>query len=181
MLISQIENKICVELTREDMTELCITYDELDYSNIETRRVLWTLLDNARQALGKEISLTQKMLIEALPKKDGGCAIFFTLSKGHGAKLIKPCDTVLCQGDYNSIYDLCKRLFEEELITSSELFSKDDKLRLFIKSQPDLRDRAYALCCEYCDVIDIKQIAQTREHWQNLIEKDAVEILTNKK
>ena len=32
--------RIAVELSDEDMDELQITYEDLDYSNIETRRVL---------------------------------------------------------------------------------------------------------------------------------------------
>ena len=50
---SNSEGKITVALSNEDMNELDITYDELDYSNIETRRVIWTLLDKAGQQLGK--------------------------------------------------------------------------------------------------------------------------------
>ena len=71
--------RIAVELSDEDMDELEITYEDLDYSNIETRRVLWTILDEARQALGKEINLSEKMLIEAVPSGKGGCTIYFTV------------------------------------------------------------------------------------------------------
>lgn len=45
------ENKIVVRLTADDMTKLHITYEEMDYANIETRRVIWTLLDEARRSL----------------------------------------------------------------------------------------------------------------------------------
>ncbi len=73
------ENKIIVELTTDDMSELDITYERMDYSNIETRRVIWTLLDRARQTLGRDIDPSGKMLIEALPKPSGGCVIYFTV------------------------------------------------------------------------------------------------------
>ena len=72
------DGKITVALSNEDMNELDITYDELDYSNIETRRVIWTLLDKAGQALGKSISTDSKLLIEVLPADDGGCILHFT-------------------------------------------------------------------------------------------------------
>lgn len=49
------ENKIVVRLTADDMTKLHITYEEMDYANIETRRVIWTLLDEARRELGRDI------------------------------------------------------------------------------------------------------------------------------
>lgn len=72
------DGKITVALSNEDMNELDITYDELDYSNIETRRVIWTLLDKAGQTLGKSISTDSRLLIEVLPSKDGGCILHFT-------------------------------------------------------------------------------------------------------
>lgn len=75
---SNSEGKITVALSNEDMNELDITYDELDYSNIETRRVIWTLLDKAGQKLGRCISTDSKLLIEVSPAKDGGCILNFT-------------------------------------------------------------------------------------------------------
>lgn len=75
---SNSEGKITVALSNEDMNELDITYDELDYSNIETRRVIWTLLDRAGQQLGRCISTDSKLLIEVSPAKDGGCILNFT-------------------------------------------------------------------------------------------------------
>ena len=61
---AQTDNRICIELTQEDMLELDITYEELDYSNIETRRVLWTLLDEARLKLGRNISTRRVSMFE---------------------------------------------------------------------------------------------------------------------
>lgn len=66
------ENKIVVRLTADDMTKLHITYEEMDYANIETRRVIWTLLDEARRELGRDIDPSGRMLIEALPAREGG-------------------------------------------------------------------------------------------------------------
>jgi negative regulator of genetic competence, sporulation and motility len=73
-----INGKISVTLTKKDLQDLDITYDELDYSNIETRRVIWTILDKARLALGKSITLDNRLLINAIPINDGGCCLEFT-------------------------------------------------------------------------------------------------------
>ena len=43
------KGKIMFELSDGDLSDLGITFDELDYSNIETRRVVWTLLDRAKK------------------------------------------------------------------------------------------------------------------------------------
>ena len=70
--------KILVALSDKDMTELDITYDEMDYSNIETRRVIWTILDEAKRSLGKSIDTDGRILIEVTPSDDGGCVMCFT-------------------------------------------------------------------------------------------------------
>ena len=41
---SPAEDRIIVDLTDEDLRELDITYEDMDYSTIETRRVIWTVL-----------------------------------------------------------------------------------------------------------------------------------------
>lgn len=72
--------KIIVELSRDDMLELDITYESMDYSNIETRRVIWTILDKARHELGRDIDPSGKLTIETIPLDKGGCVIFFTVN-----------------------------------------------------------------------------------------------------
>ncbi|HOD02997.1 MAG TPA: adaptor protein MecA, partial [Clostridiales bacterium] len=80
------EDKIVVQLTSMDLKTLDITYEDMDYANIETRRVIWTLLDEARRVLGKDISTTERMLIEALPSEDGGCVLYFTVLPSSGCE-----------------------------------------------------------------------------------------------
>ena len=73
------ENGIEVKLSRDEMQALDITYENLDYANTETRRVLWTVLDEAGSTLGCNIDLSGRMLIEARPDGNGGCILDFTL------------------------------------------------------------------------------------------------------
>ena len=49
------------------MDALNITYEQMDYSNIETRRVVWTLLDRAGHELKRDIDPSGRMIIEAVP------------------------------------------------------------------------------------------------------------------
>ncbi len=72
------EEKISVTLTKTDMSDFDITYDELDYSNIETRRVIWTILDEANRILGKPVNIDNRLLIQVAPAEDGGCFLQFT-------------------------------------------------------------------------------------------------------
>ena len=72
------EEKISVTLTKTDMKDFDITYDELDYSNIETRRVIWTILDEVKKVLGKSVNIDNRLLIQVSPEENGGCYLQFT-------------------------------------------------------------------------------------------------------
>ena len=72
-------NKFLVGLNREDLRRLDITYDTMDYSNIETRRVIWTILDSVRKNTGRDIDPSGNLLIEASPDGSDGCILMFTV------------------------------------------------------------------------------------------------------
>jgi hypothetical protein len=71
--------KIVVELSAEDMSALDITYEALDYASVDTRRVIWVILDRVRECTGCDIDPSGQLLIDAMPRPTGGCILFFTL------------------------------------------------------------------------------------------------------
>jgi len=79
--------KIVVELSAEDMTNLDITYEALDYASVDTRRVIWVILDRVRECTGCDIDPSGQLLIDAMPRPTGGCILFFTLRGGEAAAL----------------------------------------------------------------------------------------------
>lgn len=184
MIISQTDNRICVRLTSEDMTELDITYEELDYSNIETRRVLWTLLDEARHKLGRNIHLTQKMIVEAVPHNDGGCSIYFTVNderivKNSKKQLIKSGDTkIICSSDnIENLGEFAKILSESGKVIKSELFTDGSLYRIIMWPESDSSDYVESVACEFCDICDDYVSAVTYEHWKMLASPDALGVL----
>ncbi|MBR5234413.1 MAG: adaptor protein MecA [Clostridia bacterium] len=179
------ENTICIELTRQDMTELDITYEELDYSNIETRRVLWTLLDEAKHTLGREIRLTQKMLIEAVPDDNGGCRIYFSvadeqLPKAGKKQLIKlsGMKTVCQSSDIDNIGSLSQVLHKLGCVSKSELYTDGEKYRLIVSQKVSFSGELGAIIREYCDMCDTSCISYTCEHWKLLASPDAVGVMS---
>lgn len=110
------ENYIFIELTGEDMKKLNITYADMDYSNVETRRVIWTLLDEAKHSLGKEFELSDKLKIEALPSADGGCLLFFTINRKPNCYKIKSRTGVLAYRfkSIDDAFDLALTIPERE-------------------------------------------------------------------
>ena len=169
------KNKIIVELTDEDMLSLDITYDELDYSNIETRRVIWTILAKARKSLGRDIDPSGKIVIETLPSRTGGCMILFTVSdKTEARKSNLPVRLSRESAVYEldsidnviDLYNSIKSSYDFPL--SAELYSdKSGKFRIITRLSPDWSDikcklSEYGIFCGENDVV----CSHTREHWR---------------
>lgn len=110
------ENYIFIELTGDDMKKLNITYADMDYSNVETRRVIWTLLDEAKHSLGKELEVSDDMRIEALPSLDGGCLLFFMISKKPACYKVKRKGSVLAYrfDSLDDAFDLSLKISEKD-------------------------------------------------------------------
>ena len=72
-------NKFIVGLSCDDLKNLDITYDMMDYSDIETRRVIWTILDKVRTSTGRDIDPSGNLIIEVSPDSSGGCVLIFTV------------------------------------------------------------------------------------------------------
>lgn len=172
------ESKIIVELSDEDMTNLDITYDELDYSNIETRRVIWTILAKARKLLGRDIDPSGEMTIETLPSGEGGCMILFTVpedtAQTHKTLPIRVCreNHVYEFKNLNDVIDLYAALKKSEIIQgikASLYFDGNKKYRLVFERMPDTGEvkrtiKEYSVCCGEGDV----SAERTKEFWNKI-------------
>lgn len=69
------ENALKVMLTKEDMEYYAIEFERLDYENTETRRAIWSILDEAKRTLGFEAA-RDRLYIQAFKDKGGGCELF---------------------------------------------------------------------------------------------------------
>lgn len=182
-IYSPSENRIIVELSAPDMRELDITYEDMDYASIETRRVIWTVLDAAGKQLGREFDLSRRMLIEASPLADGGCALTFTLLdsaiKTRRSALIRKTVSLIC--DFQSLDGLFAAAEHCDIDprTQSSLYENNGRYRLIINSAFDLNLIEHRMCefarCRKCESLEAEF---TREHWTMLAENNALESLT---
>ena len=151
------EEKITVTLTDIDMTDLDITYDEMDYSNIETRRVIWTILDKARKALGKSVDTDGKLLIEVAPLEDGGCVLHFTSSPMSDYKnkkrviMKKDAEPLLfCPCDENAFIDSLKTLSKlKDFIKNFEPYKYKNCLYIIIRPKLTFSEKILHILCEF--------------------------------
>ena len=151
------EEKISVTLSNEDMHELDITYDEMDYSNIETRRVIWTILDEAKRILGKPINTDGRLLIQVSPAEDGGCFMLFTqiplLESKSKKRLImkKDAEPLLFHAfDSNALIDSLVLLRKaSQKLKSFEPFELRNNFYIIIHPRPTFTENLEFSLCEF--------------------------------
>lgn len=179
------ENRIIVQLTQEDMAELDITYEEMDYGNIETRRVIWTILDRVRLAIGKDIDPSGRMMIETIPTDDG-CVIYFTVlgakSIGTHTLRINKERTAFTYAfeNINELTDCAAALRKGvSSLPKSSLFLLDGGYRLFLQFDLPPR-RCKNLLSEYGTLCGEGSLPLVflQEHGKLLCEDNAIEQLT---
>ncbi len=179
---SPADDKIIVDLTKQDMVELNITYEDMDYSTIETRRVIWTLLDEAGKALGKDLDPSRRMIIEATPKSEGGCILSFTIldikRKVTPAKqlLKKQYEKIICE--FESLDALYLAAEKFTLSSDSSLYEKNGKYRLIIDNFL-CRDAVKHYFSEFSRILNSDNLVfeHTKEHWNMLIPENAIRTL----
>ncbi len=182
---SPAEDKIIVDLTSRDMLELDITYEDMDYSTIETRRVIWTVLDEAGKVLGRELDPSRRMIIEASPKPEGGCTLCFTILDGKRKSvsqkhtLKKQSESIVC--DFENLDDLFRAAEEIErsgTASQSSLFELDGTYRLILNCSSEL---VKGILSEFCRIRNASRLICdfTNEHWRLLAENNAVGVLLN--
>ena len=189
--------KIVVELSPEDMDTLDITYEALDYASVETRRVIWVILDRVRECTGCDIDPSGQLLIDAMPRPTGGCILFFTLRGGNPEPAAEPA-AIPCRPDEHALRkqeqllaafefpDLdalldCAAAYAhslrggEALFTRSELYGerRGPRYRLLVcpAQEPSAVRQFFSEYASPCGE-DAFAAHQTREHWLRVGNQD---------
>lgn len=181
---SPTKDRIIVELSKKEMKELDITYEEMDYSALETRKVIRSVLDTAGKALGIEVDFSRRMLIEAIPEADGGCILSFTLlgrkiTHFSSSTLKKQSGMMLCGfPSAQELMDCAKTFPSADFLFKNSLYEHEGSYRLIFQSTEDMTKlRRYLR--EYCNEIslDRNECEITNEHWNLIAASYAIESL----
>lgn len=180
-ITSPAEDKIIVDLSEQDMLGLNITYEEMDYSTIETRRVIWTVLDEAGKALGRDFDPSRRMIIEASPKRGGGCTLSFTMLDGRKSLsaqkqfLKKQEKNIICEFENADMLMRAAECLKNINSVSSSLYEKDGRYRLILCSSEDVA-RIKQSCSEFGTSESCPELTCcfTKEHWNLLIREKAI-------
>lgn len=181
-ILAPAENRITIELSARDMDALNITYEQMDYSNIETRRVVWTLLDRAGHELKRDIDPSGRMIIEAVPAGRGGCVLKFTLCADNTRGVRQP--PSIKKGENTEVYEfatLDNVLDAAHALgvccENSGLYESGGVYRLILGDC--LSDAPEHILSEFGEQISSSAAAShTREHWRCIAEGDALRKLS---
>ena len=186
--------KVKIMLTKDDALDLDLVCDNIDYSNPKTRHKIWEMLDLVKRKHGFDPD-GYKLLIQFYPSKDGGAEIFVTKLEnltGKSERMLSRASDVAMLDRSFSVYnfdnldDLMRvsyLLNGKKGLMGSELYH-DKKDGYFLK----LDERGvsklgeiceFAVMLEFSSPIRKEKYPYIREHYDLLIEKNAVEVLAS--
>lgn len=179
------EYRLEVKLSEKELKAYDITYEDFDYSNIETRRVLWTILDEARHKSGTDINMSGKLLIEVCSLDENGIVISFTSlpPRGNNAPSVKQLiktqeEAVILETDE---LDKCvDAAVAGGFSGRSALFEKNGSYRLVFYSDAQITPVLCARICRFGELHSKKTrmlLASTDELWNKIEGEAAVEKL----
>ncbi len=180
------DDAIVVELTADDMKNLNITYEEMDYSKVETKRVIWTVLSRAGKSLGREINTSGRLLVEAMQRETGGCLLFFSVdhsnknSNKNRKYLLKKSDYIACDFEtVDALFRCAEKLKFSCDVLASKLYRSDVRYRLLVQSRATGAGLLKPCLAEFGKVVGEGAFfaAHTAEHWHCLAKENAVELL----
>lgn len=171
------QHRVRVILSPRDLSDLKITYDSMNYKDLNTRRAINAIISEIKQELGINLK-GRRLSIEAFKTPGGGCILYITYHQSR-SEIIPP--LIAKSLKLEDICRLCKRLFDRfsHMILRSELYGGEAfyYLVLYIIPYPD--EQLISVVSEYtviCGTGEVRR-AVIKEHSSAIINENAVEAL----
>ncbi len=171
------ETVTVIELSPVEMEKYDFNIEKSDYSSPHTRRVLWSIIDEASKITGKNVEVNQGLEIDLLPDIKGGCLLIISQGTPKTKYLLSEKDACIYESrDINSFLDFAKAVKNLEDSSESSFYYRDGIYRLIVDSP---LKALHVMTGEFSlTKLDyIKSADKTREAFNCLIESDALKIL----
>ena len=133
MIIEQVdENKIKVIVNTEEQKEFGVTYESMNYSDANTRKLCERIMNKAGREIGFKIG-SAKLLVEARQSYNGNVTLYLSKipSKQDKERLF---EGNICFSEANALMDACKLFYPElETLKDSSLYYYQEKYYLFFE------------------------------------------------
>ena len=178
MKISCVSDTVTViELSVEEMKKYDFNIEKSDYSSPHTRKVLWSIIDEASKLTGRNVEVNQGLEIDFLPDIKGGCLLIISQGTPKTKYLLSDESCAVYESrDINSFLDFAKAAKHLKDTAESSFYYYDGTYRLILNSKHKglhILTREFSLLqLDY-----VKTFDKTREAFNCLIESNALEIL----
>ncbi len=184
-IILRNEYRVEAQLSLSELNALGITYDELDYGNIETRRVLWLLAEKIRNSCGFGINFSGRLLIEVIKENENCFRICFSelsdkTSDEKSVKQLVKSENTPVVAEFEDIEAIISGLNFLENADGSSLYEKDGKYRLVLSVSQSEKQKLFLRLQEFSEILPepLLENARCEELWNCIVKNDAVKKLT---
>lgn len=171
--------RLKIELDKNDLSDLNITYDELDYNKTKTRYVINELLTRIG-AQNDFDTHSSRMIVEVFPASNGGCIIYFTAVKSPSVTGLKRAEnepSVWAVHSADDLLSVAERLSKHSLKKPISLHLLNNRYRLTINDASKIDE---LILSEYASKIGTSAAAiYTNEHGKLLSENILNEFFVN--
>ncbi|MCL2034325.1 MAG: adaptor protein MecA [Oscillospiraceae bacterium] len=178
------EDKLRIRLNPQDMAEAGLVYENMNYSDSHTKRVLLSLLEKAKKQAGFA-PRGAKLFIETYETDNKGCDLYFTIIRRPGK--LKGSQTVISPVlfEFDSAKELIEgacKVFERysHRIYKSSLYLLNGKYRLLVYNL-DYDDKlSVYFLSEFASKLGEDEVlaAYTMEHGREIILDTAIDMLS---
>ena len=182
-MIVTVQNKYRVEaeLTESELIAYGITYEEMDYKNAETRRVLWTIYDEIKKLGDVSISFSGRLLIEVIKDLPDKYRICFTAldakdtDRASLKQMIKSEEPPVV-AEFSCFEDLLDAVRAIRCEYSGSLYEKNGVYRLICNVPSLHKEKTKNILGEFSVIVKnpIKAQSQCNEFWNCITENDAI-------
>jgi negative regulator of genetic competence, sporulation and motility len=180
------EKTIRILLSAQDMEAYHITYEQMDYNDLATKRAILNIIQQVRQKANIAVEFS-KLFVEAFPNDDGGCILYVNVSDSFTAAPVERKTTsfdtplVFEFDSLNLLTAACSRLWihDNHLMIKTSLYLYEKKYRLLLYTYCRMEQKIIQQLQEYGHYIGKGAVvaAFVKEHAKTILSEHAVETI----
>lgn len=180
-------NTIKITLDEIDMSSYDVSFEKLDRSSPETKRLLIDLIESIREEKNIDLS-TERLFVEAFPKDDGGCLLYLSMLNANIKTTPEKSslyNTLICKIESpDNLIEISIQLFNlfNHILHNSELYYNEGVYQLILHTFKRSDKKLKSFLSEYCEISGLGEIdsSSIREYYTCIFPINAIEEITKK-
>ena len=180
-------NTIKIVLNEFDMSAYEVSFDKLDRSSPETKKLLIDLIRNIQEEKNIDLS-SERLFVEAFPKDDGGCLLYLSMLNNNMKVLQEKnslYNSMVCKiKSPKDLIEISNQLFNlyNHILHNSELYYLDGEYQLILHTFKKADKKLKTFLSEYCEIVGNGEIdsSSIREYYSCIFPINAIEEIIKK-